>query len=191
VVKEQNDVSGAHAIVDRTAKPSERSAMSDAPDQGLLEALLDSWDRNNTILLNLLRSLPEGGLEAKVTEDSPTVAELFTHIHFVRLVFVFEDAPEFAGDLPEEEWVAEPDPHRISRMLGESANAVRDAVRSRVEEGQDMNLHYDHPILLLQHMIWHEGYHHGQIKLALKVALQPMTDEDAGPVTWHVWMRKT
>ena len=34
--------------------------MSDAPDARLLEALLDSWDRNNTILLNLLRALPEG-----------------------------------------------------------------------------------------------------------------------------------
>src|ERR1700733_15143366 len=28
--------------------------MSDAPDQRLLEVLLNSWDRNNTILLNLL-----------------------------------------------------------------------------------------------------------------------------------------
>jgi hypothetical protein len=27
--------------------------MSDASDQGLLEALLDSWDRNNAIRLNL------------------------------------------------------------------------------------------------------------------------------------------
>ena len=31
-------------------------------------------------------------------------------------------------------------------------------------------------ILLLQHMLWHEGYHHGQIKLALKVAGRPMDD---------------
>src|SRR5258708_22372133 len=53
-----------------------------------------------------------------------------------------------------------------------------------------MNLHYDHPILLLQHMLWHEGYHHGQIKLALKVAGRPLTDEEARPVTWDVWMRK-
>ena len=54
----------------------------------------------------------------------------------------------------------------------------------------NINLHYDHPILLLQHMIWHEGYHHGQMKLALKVAGLPMTDEEVGPVTWDVWMRK-
>jgi uncharacterized damage-inducible protein DinB len=171
--------------------------MSDALDQRLLEALLDSWDRNNTILLNLLRVLteteggPEDGLEARAMEGSPSIAEMFTHIHFVRLVFVFEDAPEFARNLPEEEWVVERDPGRIAQMLNDSAKAVRDAVKSRVEAGLDMNLHYDHPILLLQHMLWHEGYHHGQIKLALKVAGRPMTDEEAGPVTWDVWMRKS
>jgi uncharacterized damage-inducible protein DinB len=164
--------------------------MSIIQDQSLLEALLDSWDRNNTILLNLLRALPEDGLEARVMEDSPSVAELFTHIHYVRLVFIFEDAPEFARDLPEEEWVDERDPGRIAQMLNDSAQAVRDAVKSRVETGQDMNIHYDHPILLLQHMLWHEGYHHGQIKLALKATGRPMTDEEAGPVTWAVWMRK-
>ena len=165
--------------------------MSDAPDQRLLAALLDSWDRNNTILLNLLRALPAGGLEARAMEGSRSVAELFTHIHFVRLVFVAEDAPEFARELPEEEWAAERDPGRIAAMLDDSARAVRDAVASRVEAGRDMDLHYDHPILLLQHMLWHEGYHHGQIKLALKVAGRPVADEEAGPVTWGVWMRKT
>jgi uncharacterized damage-inducible protein DinB len=164
--------------------------MSDASNQTLMEALLDSWDRNNTILLNLLRALPEGGLETRAMEGSPSIAQLFTHIHYVRLVFVFEDAPEFARDLPEKEWVFERDPSRIGDMLNDSAKAVRDAVKSRLEAGQDMNLHYDHPILLLQHMIWHEGYHHGQIKLALKLAGRPMTDDEAGPVTWDLWMRK-
>ncbi len=164
--------------------------MCDAPDQRLLDALLDSWDRNNTILLNLLRALPEGGLEARAMEGSPSVVELFTHIHYVRLVFVAEDAPEFARTLPEKEWVAESDSGRIAQMLNESAKAVRDAVQSRVLTGRDMNLHYDHPILLLQHMIWHEGYHHGQMKLALKMAGRPLTNQDAGPITWRVWMRK-
>ena len=164
--------------------------MSITHDQSLLEALLDSWDLNNTILLNLLRALPEGGLEARALSGSPSVAELFTHIHFVRLVFISEDAPEFARDLPEEEWMDERDPGRITQMLNDSAKAVRDAVRGRLEAGHDMNLHYDHPILLLQHMLWHEGYHHGQIKLALKATGRPITDEEAGPVTWNVWMRK-
>ncbi len=165
-------------------------ATSNAADQRLLGALLDSWDRNNTIVLNLLRALPEGGLEARAMADSPSVAELFTHIHFVRLVFVSEDAPEFARELPEKEWAVERDRDRIAQMLNVCAKSVRDAVTSRVETGRDMDLHYDHPILLLQHMLWHEGYHHGQIKLALKVAGRPLTDDQAGPVTWDVWMDK-
>ncbi len=153
--------------------------MSRAPDETLLEPLLDSWDRNNTILLNLLQALPPGGLEARAMESSPSIAQLFTHIHFVRLVFVSEDAPEFAGKLPKEEWMIERDPDRIVQMLNDSAQAVLRAVKSRVQEGRDMNLHYDHPILLLQHMLWHEGYHHGQIKLALKVAGHAIADEEA------------
>src|SRR6202040_2177928 len=103
------------------------------PNARLLEALLDSWDRNNTILVNLLRAIPQGGLQVRAMEGSPSVAELFTHIHYVRLVFVFEDAPEFARDVPEQEWVVERDPDRIAQMLNESARAVRDAVKNRVE----------------------------------------------------------
>jgi uncharacterized damage-inducible protein DinB len=165
--------------------------MSDASEDGLLEALLDSWDRNNTILVNLLRALPEDALEVRTMESSPSIAELFTHIHYVRFVFISEDTPEFAQEMPKEEWAAERDPDRIAQMLNESAKAVRDAAKNRIETGRAMSLHYDHPILFLQHMIWHEGYHHGQIKLALKLAGRPVANKEAGPLTWRIWMNKT
>jgi uncharacterized damage-inducible protein DinB len=165
--------------------------MSETPGPNLLEVLLDSWDRNNTILVNLLRALPEGALETRAMADGPSVSQLLTHIHYVRLAFVFEDAPEFARDVPEDEWVIERDPDCIAQMLNDSAEAVRDAAKGRLEAGREMDLHYDHPILFLQHMIWHEGYHHGQIKLALKLAGHPLPDQEAGRGTWGVWMNKT
>jgi uncharacterized damage-inducible protein DinB len=161
------------------------------PDRPLLEALLDSWDRSNTILINLLRILPEGTLDLSPAEGSPAVGKLFMHMHYCRLIFIQEDAPEFARPLPEGEWRKERDPRRIEALLNESAEALRDAVRGRLASGKAMDRHYDHPILLLQHMLWHEGYHHGQIKLALKLAGQALDDEVAGPVTWDVWMDKT
>jgi uncharacterized damage-inducible protein DinB len=134
--------------------------------------------------------VPEGGLEATAMEDSPSVAKMFNHIHYVRLVFISEDAPEFARPVPEE-WVDERDPDRIAQMLNESALAVREAVKDRIEAGRQMDLHYDHPMLFLQHMIWHEGYHHGQIKLALKLTGHAITNKEVGPGTWRVWMNKT
>ena len=159
-------------------------------DAGILDALLDSWDRNNTILVNLLRAVPPGGLALRATPDSPTVAQLFTHIHSVRLAFVEEDAPECARPVPAEEWDDARNVDTVAAQLNESAQVVRDAVRGRIEAGKAMDRHYDHPILLLQHMIWHEGYHHGQVKVALKLAGTPIADAQAGPVTWGVWMRK-
>jgi uncharacterized damage-inducible protein DinB len=163
--------------------------MPDARD-ALLEALLDSWDRNNAIMLNLLRALPEGGLEVKAMASSPSVAQQFMHLHHERLVSVYEEAPEFARPVPAEEWMIEADRERIAPMLTDSAAAVRDAVKGRVLAGLDMDLNYDHPVLLLQLLLWHEGYHHGQIKLALKIAGAPIGNDDAGPITWDVWRGK-
>jgi uncharacterized damage-inducible protein DinB len=165
-------------------------AILTASDENLLNALLDSWERNNTILLNLLRAVPEDGLDARAMESSPSVGEMFFHIHYVRLVLVSEDAPEFAKKLPAEEWSVERDRARMAALLNESAEAVHNAVKGRMDAGGQMDLHYDHPILLLQHMIWHEGYHQGQIKLALKRVGRPIPNDEAGPVTWRIWMRK-
>lgn len=157
----------------------------------LLADVLDSWDRNNRIVTNLLNAIPLEGLAAKATPESPTVAALFMHFHYVRLVFIEENAPEFAPEVPTDEWGIEPDRDRLTRMLNESAQAVRDVVKAAVTTGRAMDLHYDHPILFLQHMLWHEGYHHGQIKIALKLAGVPLADEVIGPLSWNVWMRKT
>ena len=156
----------------------------------VLDALLDSWDRNNVITTNLLRLVPGDAMELKPADGSPSIGQLFTHLHYVRLVFVLEDAPEFARPMLKDEWKRERDRDRLAQMLDDSAKAVRDAVEGRLKSGREMDRHYDHPILMLQHLIWHEGYHHGQIKLALKMAGRPITDEEAGPGTWAIWMEK-
>jgi len=156
----------------------------------MLDDLLDSWDRNNAILVNLLRLVPEGAMDARATPGSPSVGEMFMHMHYVRLVFVEEDAPDLAVPVPDGEWRTERDRDRMARMLNESAAVVRHVIKNRVETGRAMQLHYDHPILFMQHMIWHEGYHHGQIKLALRIGGHELSDVTAGPATWDVWMDK-
>lgn len=158
------------------------------PGYLLLEALLDSWDRNNTITTNLLRAVPADAMDLTVMAGSPSIAQLFMHMHYVRAAFVAEDAPEIAIEVPAGEWTAEYDRDRLAQMLSQSAAAVREAVRGRLIAGHAMERHYDHPILMFQHLIWHEGYHHGQIKLALKIAGRGFADEAIGAVTWGVWM---
>lgn len=157
----------------------------------LLEALLDSWDRNNTILTNLVRALPPGAMDLRAAPDAMTIHTMLIHMHYCRLVFVEEDVPECAVPLDRAAWKATREPAAIVALLDESARVLRTAVRTRLESGVPMDRHYDHPLLMLQHFIWHEGYHHGQVKLALKAAGQPFDDEAIGNVTWAVWMDKT
>lgn len=157
---------------------------------GLLEAVLDSWGRSNEILVNLLRCVPEGGLAARAMATSPSVAAMFHHMHHERMISLSEEAPEFGGEVPAKEWEGEDDVEKIAAKLGDSAARVRDAVRSRTEEGRALELSYDHPILFLQLLAFHEAYHHGQIKLALKAQGYAIPDEMAGPMTWDVWRRR-
>ncbi len=173
--------------------------MSNAPDQSLLEALLNSWNRNNTIMVNLLHALPKAGLEARAMDGSWSIAKLFAHIHNTRCFFVSQTAPELTKNLVEisdhesDGWQTEHDFGHIVQVLNDSAKAVSDAVKARVDTGQEMrgtNIAYDHPILLLQHMLWHEGYHVGQMMLALKAAGSPMTDDKAVPLIWSVWVHE-
>ena len=92
--------------------------------------------------------------------NSPPSREVATSTTSDR--FVLEDVPEFQG-LPDEEWVAEPDRARLEQLLNSSAKAAADAVRDKVETTREMNLHYDHPILMLQHMVARGLHLHGQI----------------------------
>lgn len=155
--------------------------------QRLLDAVLNSWDRSNVALINLLRSIPADGLQARAMDGSPTIAEMFTHLHHERMVSVCENAPEHAGQVPAREWNPERDPARIDEMLVESGTRVRDAVRSRIEADRGLDRDFAHPVQLLQFLIFHDAYHHGQIKLALKAAGIPMADDTAGPLIWDVW----
>jgi uncharacterized damage-inducible protein DinB len=157
----------------------------------LLEPLLDSWDRNNRIVVNLLRAIPAEGLAVRSSPEGHTVAQLFMHLAYNRLAFLEENAPESGIKAPSEEWVDEPDREQIARFLDDTSQKVRDIARTYLESGKSMAMHYDHPVLFLQHMIWHDGYHHGQIKLALKLAGLPVSNAEVGPGTWGVWMRKT
>lgn len=158
--------------------------MRRATDQHMLEALLDSWDRNNTILVNLLHAVPEGGLDATAMEGSPSVGEMFTHIHSVRLASVDENHSESDRNRPEQD-LAECKPERIEQMLNDSARAVRNAVRNKLEASGD-NAQRDHTIRRLEYMVLHERYHYSQMKLALKLAGRPIPDEEAEPTSPHL-----
>jgi uncharacterized damage-inducible protein DinB len=157
----------------------------------LLTAVLTGWDRHNEVLVNLLQAIPAETLGARAAQGSPTVAAMFSHMHHERLCSVLENVPETGAPKPEGEWRDDRDVERLATQLRDSAGWVRDAVARRVEEGRALDQDFAHPVHLIQFLIFHEGYHHGQIKLALKLSASPMPDDVAGPLTWHRWRARS
>jgi uncharacterized damage-inducible protein DinB len=156
----------------------------------MIAPLLDAWDRNNTITINLLRAIASEDLDLRPIDSSPSIAQLFAHLHYVRMIFVVENVPQIIVGMRKDEWRAERDPTRLEQMLLESAQVVRDAVTASFTSGRAMERHFDHPGLMIQHLIWHDAYHHGQIKLTLKLAGRPLPDDAIGRGTWGVWINK-
>lgn len=159
----------------------------------LLEALLESWDRNNTILTNLVKSLPEGSLDLRPSETSWPVAVHFSHIHQTRLYWLSMAAPEFEHGVAElfrqegDTWFAERDLEKVLAGLEASRKAVRDAVETHIKSGTVPLGPYTHPVQFLQHMFWHEGYHYGQLMLALKPLGYTTEDAWQDANIWSVW----
>ena len=156
----------------------------------MLDVLLDAWDRNNPITVNLLRAIPQDALDLRPIDGSPSIAQLFAHLHYVLMIFVAENVPDVPVEMHKAEWRAERDPARLEQLLNESAAVVRNAVTTCMTSQRAMERHFDHPLLMFQHLIWHDAYHHGQIKLTLKLAGRPLNDDDIGRGTWGVWMDK-
>jgi len=162
----------------------------------LLEALLESWDRNNTILTNLVKSLPEESLQLKPSPTSWPVAVHLSHIHEVRLFWLGQTAPEFAQGVEQlfakgEPWSLEREPQRdLSKIvagLNQSRKAVGDAVKTYIEADKPMTGPYSHPVHFLQHMLWHEAYHFGQLMLALKTINHATSEAWQEENIWGVW----
>lgn len=82
------------------------------------------------------------------------------------------------------------DLNAIKAALEASGAAVRAAVEEALQTGGPMkseNITYDNPVLFLQHMVWHDGWHIGLIFLALRKNGQEPPEEWEEPNVWGQW----
>lgn len=154
-------------------------------------ALLESWDRQCRIVNAVASLVNEENKEKKPSEDGMPLYAQLAHIHGVRRYWLSQIDPErgkalettfdgswdkYITDLP-----------KIKALLGESAKAVRDSVEDLIKNDVGARGGYDNPVLFLQHMVWHEGWHVGLIFLALRLNGQDPGEEWEEPNVWGEW----
>ncbi|RYF13944.1 MAG: DinB family protein [Oxalobacteraceae bacterium] len=156
----------------------------------ITEALLESWDRQCRIVTAVASRVDETNRDVKPSEDGWPLYHQLAHIHLVRRYWLSQVAPELGSALGEsysDGWQTPiTDLDAIKALLEESAKAVREGVRQSLEKGEPVG-GYDHPVLFLQHMIWHEGWHVGLIFLGLRLAGQEPAEEWEEANVWGEW----
>lgn len=160
----------------------------------LKECLLESWDRQCRIVSNVTSLIDEGNRHAQPSDDGWGLDAHLAHMHSVRKFFLSQVAPKHAAGLTkayaDDQGTPLDDLAEIKRCLESSGQAVREAVSEALEAGGPMSsehVTYDNPIVFLQHMMWHDGWHIGLIFLALRLNGQEPPEEWEEPNVWGQW----
>ena len=158
------------------------------------EALLESWDRQCRIVNSVATLIDEGNRHIKPSEDGWSVGAHLAHMHGVRRFWLSQVAPDMAADLTsayaDKEGTPLDDLDAIKACLAASGTAVREAVAQGIAKGGPMSgphATYDNAVLLMQHMVWHDGWHVGLIFLALRLNGQEPPEEWEEPNVWGQW----
>lgn len=165
----------------------------------LVEALLDSWDRQCQIVENVASLIDDANRHVKPEDESWGLDGHLAHMHSTRLYFLSQVSPEHAKGVPSayaNRATGTPlaDLGAIKDCLKASGKAVRDAVAAGIAKGGPMaggNASYDNPVVFLQHMVWHDGWHVGLIFLALRKNGQEPPEEWEEPNVWGLWRTET
>ena len=162
------------------------------------EALLESWNRQCRIVNSVASLIDEANRGVKPSEDGMALDAQLAHMHGVRKYFLSQVAPEHAAGLTsayaDKDGTPLADLDAIKACLRASEVAVREAVKAGLEKGGAMaggNVVYDNPVLFLQHMVWHDGWHVGLIFLALRLNGQEPPEEWEEPNVWGLWRTET
>lgn len=157
----------------------------------IVAALLDSWDRQCRIVGAVASRIDEANRDVKPSADGWPLFHQLAHIHLVRRYWLSQVSPERGKALPEtfvDGWQTPiQDLEAIKAALNLSAQAIRDGVQELIENETGSVGGYDNPILFLQHMIWHEGWHVGLIFLGLRLNGQEPPEEWEEAHVWGEW----
>lgn len=158
----------------------------------VIDQLLDSWERQASMVASVAELLTEENRGLKANNATMTLDQQFCHIHKVRHGWLWAVSKEHEALLGsvytnvngQEQPIADLD--EIRNQLAISAKAVRDAAEVGLKAGGKFGP-YDNALLFIQHMVWHEGYHVGQIYSGLlSSGLEPdeMWEEKH---IWELW----
>lgn len=155
------------------------------------EALLESWTRQCRIVEAVASRIDESNRGVKPSPDGWPLDKHLAHVQLVRRYWLSQVSPSHAKDLADlfgGGWETPTnDLDAIKSELAKSGLAIGEAMRELLSNGTQSVGGYDHPVLFLGHMIWHEGWHVGLLMLGLRLAGMEPSEEWEETHLWGEW----
>ncbi|MCB8952559.1 MAG: hypothetical protein H6650_11145 [Ardenticatenales bacterium] len=142
------------------------------------EQLVEAWRIHNRIGLYLLDGVAEEAFAVGKRKQGRGFAQMFAHIHGVRLTWLQVSAADLWEPLPRIARGDALDRERLRRALTASGAAVAVLFERGVAAGKIKGFGGSVPAFL-GYLIAHESYHFGEIGVALREAGHPLSKEIA------------
>jgi uncharacterized damage-inducible protein DinB len=130
------------------------------------EQIVETWQIHNRVNLYLLEAIEPASLRLALKERGRTVAQLFAHLHNVRLMWLKPAAPELLAGL--EKLREDASKTDIARGLKQSGAAIETVLRNSAAQGGKVKSFKRGVVPFLGYLISHESHHRGQIGWILK-----------------------
>ena len=140
----------------------------------MTDPLVETWEINSRINIFLLKALKPDDLSVTPAGKGRTVADLLSHVHNVRLMWLKSSEPDLLEGLVKVEAGSSPSLAVLERSLAESGEAIARLIANAVVSGGRIKGFKPHATAFVGYLISHESHHRGQVAAGLRSAGRPL-----------------
>ncbi len=141
------------------------------------ELIVDAWEIHNRIGIFFLSGIEEPALQDSAAKRGRTVADHFSHIHNVRLMWLKSAAPDLLEGVTKIEKTDLIGKDALVSALTESGAAMAALFRKSLSEEGKVKGFKPNAIAFLGYPVSHESFHMGKIDMTLRLSDHSVDDK--------------